>query len=232
MTSDVSDDKMPRKQRVLKIFFYLLLWGTFAVSFFLGIGNFLVSCNAVGVYETIESLPDGKCALVLGCSPLIGDRQNLFFLSRMDAAAELYHSGKAKKLLLSGDNGRKGYNEPEAMRQALLARGVPDAVIYCDYAGFSTLDSMIRARDIFGMDDFIIVSQRFHCERALFLARAYDLTACGFAAKDIYSPYWKYKNRFRESFARPAALLDVICFRGSRFGGEKVSMDHPQERAE
>jgi SanA protein len=155
----------------------------------------------------------------------------IFFQRRLDAAAELYHSGKVKKLILSGDNGRKDYYEPEAMRQELIVRGVPDQDIYCDYAGFSTLDSVVRAKTIFGAEKFLVISQRFHSERAIFLARANGIEAYGFAAEDIDLPYWKYKNRFRESLARAAALLDVITFRSPRFGGEMVDMNLPQERA-
>ena len=222
---------LERHRKGVSVIFYLMLMLVFAGTFFFALGNMLIADKAEYVHDELKSVPECDVALVLGCSPKLGERNNLFFLSRMDAAAELYHAGKVKKLILSGDNGRKGYNEPEAMRQALIAKGVPDSVIYCDYAGFSTLDSVVRAKTIFGADNFIVVSQRFHCERAIFLAGVHGINAYGFAAADVQLPYWKYKNRFRESLARGAALLDVITFRSPRFGGEMVDMDFPQERA-
>ena len=202
-----------------------------ALLFFI-FSNLLIIMQRSRIHTSVENLPECHTALVLGCSPTIGDRDNLFFRARMEAAAELYHSGKVKTLLLSGDNGRKGYNEPEAMRQALIKKGVPDEKIYCDYAGFSTLDSIIRANTVFGQKKFIIVSQGFHCERAIFLSRAKGLDTFGFAAKDIDLPNWKIKNHARESLARPAAILDLCTFRSAKFGGEKVDMTVPQIKAD
>lgn len=208
----------------------LLIFMLCGIVFFAA-GNGLIACCSNAVFDDIEQIPEYSTALVLGCSPNIGSRRNLFFRFRMEQAAALYHSGKVEKLLLSGDNGRKGYNEPEAMRQALIAAGVPDSVIYCDYAGFSTLDSIIRAKEVFGLQKFIVVSQRFHCERAVFLARAKGLECCGSAAKDVEIRYWKIRNHFRESLARPAALLDLLINRPPRFTGKKVDMSVPQQKA-
>ena len=220
-----------RHRKGVKFTFYITILLVFAGTFFLALGNLLVCCQADDVYNDVSEIPVYEVGVFLGCSPVIGSRPNLFFRSRMNAAAELYHAGKVKKFILSGDNGSKGYNEPEAMRQALMERGVPDEVIYCDYAGFSTLDSVVRAKTIFGAEKYLVISQRFHSERAIFLARSNGIEAYGFAAEDIDLPYWKYKNRFRESLARAAALLDVITFRSPRFGGRMVDMDSPQERA-
>ncbi len=222
--------KPERNVKKILIVLFIILFIT-GLLFFL-LGNLLIMMQSSRISHTPENLPKCHAALVLGCSPTFRNRDNLFFLARMDAAAKVYRSGRVKKLLLSGDNGRKGYNEPEAMRQALIARGVPDRDIYCDYAGFSTLDSVIRAESVFGQRKFIIISQPFHCERALFLARIKGLEVCGFAAEDIIIPSWKIKNRIRESLARPAAILDLLTFRSARFGGEKVDMDIPQQKAD
>ncbi|MBE6356728.1 MAG: hypothetical protein E7058_06405 [Lentisphaerae bacterium] len=226
---DVSRKKWSLRKKLLLIFavMFLLGGGFYAAS------NLWIAAYSDSVYDEIPRLPETYTAVVLGCSPFIGStgRQNLYFRYRMNAAAMLYHSGRIKTLLLSGDNGRKGYNEPEAMRQYLLTLGVPDSALYCDYAGFSTLDSMIRAEAIFGQKKFIVISQRFHCERAVFLARCKGLEAYGFAAENVESPLWKYRSLFRESLARPAAILDLITMRDARFGGEKVDMTAPQMRA-
>ena len=227
--SDTTGKKWSIRKKLLVTLLVFFLAG----SGFYILSNLLIASYSSYVHDKITLLPENSIALVLGCSPHVGnsDRENLYFRNRMRAAAELYHSGKVKTLLLSGDNGRKGYNEPEAMRQRLLSLGVPDSAIYCDYAGFSTLDSIIRAKTVFRQEKFIIISQRFHCERAVFLARVKGLDVTGFAAESIESPYWKYRNLFRESLARPAALLDLLLFRGARYGGEPVDMTKPQERA-
>src|SRR3954471_14168799 len=128
-----------------------------------------------------EALPGVKVGLVLGCSQRMQDgRTNLFFQSRIDAAAALFRAGKVQYLLLSGDNSRQGYDEPSDMRRALEAAGVPRSRIVLDYAGFRTLDSVVRAREVFGVLRLIIVSQHFHNVRAVYLARAHGMEAYGF----------------------------------------------------
>ena len=96
---------------------------------------------------------------------------NRYFTRRIDTAAALYHAGKVKWLLVSGDNGRKNYDEASGMQQALIAKGVPAKVIFCDYAGFSTLDSVVRAKKVFGENHITIISQEFHNQRAIWLAK-------------------------------------------------------------
>lgn len=229
-----ADEKLPpssKKRRKLKcILIPVLILAGIGIIFFAA-ANITANAYSDYVFDDLTTLPECRSAIVLGCSPHHENRVNLYFRNRMDAAAKLYHSGKVKKLIVSGDNGRKNYNEPEAMRQALIARGVPDEDIYCDYAGFSTLDSMIRAKSIFEQEKFIVISQRFHCERAVFISRCKGLESYGYAAIDINSRRWKYRNHLRESLARPAALLDLIFCRDARFAGEKVSLDFPQEKA-
>lgn len=206
------------------------------IALYIAVSNILIlSLSSSRTFETVDDLPECEAALVLGCSPYVPgtQRPNLFFHRRLNAAAELYHSGKVKKLIVSGDNSREGYNEPEAMRQELIARGVPDEDIYCDYAGFSTLDSVIRAEDIFSQRRYIIISQGFHGQRAVFLARIKGQDVYAFAAEDIRTAYWRIKNHTREILlARPKALLDILLFRGAKFSGEKVDLSTPQVKAD
>ncbi|MDF1860822.1 MAG: ElyC/SanA/YdcF family protein [Verrucomicrobiales bacterium] len=102
----------------------------------------------------------------MGCSEFLANgRTNLYFRYRMEAAAEAFHQGKYRFLIVSGDNSRKEYNESEAMRNALFRRGVPYSRIYEDFAGFRTLDSVVRAKEIFGQKMLLVISQRFHNER-------------------------------------------------------------------
>lgn len=174
--------------------------------------------------DDMESLPKAEAALVLGCSPQIGTRPNLFYLHRMEAAAALHRAGKVKTLIVSGDNGSHQYDEPTAMKDSLVALGVPAGSIYCDYAGFRTLDSVVRAEAIFGQKKFIVVSQRFHNERALFLARLHGLEAYGFNAADVTRSVG-LMTHLREYLARVNAVLDVTLLQTRpKFYGPKVEM--------
>jgi SanA protein len=158
------------------------------------------------VYVKLEQVPHCRIALVLGCAPTVGKQHpNLFFENRISAAASLFQSGKVERLLVSGDNRRAEYNEPEAMKKALIQRGVPEEAIVCDFAGRRTLDSVARAEKIFGLTDYLIVSQHDHVERALYLA---NQRAIGFAAPDVPMTY-SLRNDVRELFARVDAVLDV-----------------------
>ncbi len=131
-------------------------------------------------------LPAIDVALVLGAAPIGPEGgPNRYFEYRLDAAAAVWTSGKVKFLLVSGDNRRPDYDEPTAMRDGLVRRGVPAAAIYRDFAGVRTWDSIVRARSIFGQTRFIVVSQRFHLARALFLVRAGGGEAWGFEARDV-----------------------------------------------
>jgi len=154
-------------------------------------------------------LPYREVALVLGCSEILANgRGNLFFRYRIDAAAALWEAGKCRAFLVSGDNGRVGYDEPTAMRAALVDRGIPDARIHSDFAGFSTLDSIVRAKEVFGLSEVMIVSQRFHNERALFLANHIGLDAVACDARDV-SAHRALRTRIRERFARIKTLADA-----------------------
>lgn len=175
-------------------------------------------------YDDVQQVPAADVALVLGCSPKLGRRPNLFYQHRMDAAVALYRAGRVKGFIVSGDNSTHQYDEPTAMRQSLVDAGIPAEVIYCDYAGFRTLDSVVRAHEIFGQKKFIIVSQRFHNERAVFLARRWGLETVGFNARDV-SRQAALGTYLREYLARVNAVLDVTLLQtGPKFYGPKVEM--------
>ena len=143
-------------------------------------------------------LPDVDVALVLGTAPIGPEGgPNVYFVRRLDAAAALWKAGKVKYLIVSGSD-----IEPDAMRDGLIARGVPAAAIYRDPAGDRTWDSVLRARDVFGQKRLIIISQRFHLSRALFLAGHAGIEAWGFEARDVDSPY----SVFTELRRFPSAL--------------------------
>ena len=177
------------------------------------------------ISDDVNTLPKEKVALVLGTSKILQNGyQNAYFYHRIDAAEQLYKSGKASYIIVSGDNSVKGYNEPEDMKLELIARGIPEEKIYEDFAGFRTLDSIIRAKEIFGQEGFIIISQKFHNERAVFLARHYGINAYGYNATDV-ARYSGLKIQIRERFARVKVFIDLIFGVKPKFGGEKINIE-------
>jgi len=180
------------------------------------------------LYSDASAIPHRRVALVLGCPKRIpGGWSNPFFENRMAAAAELYYQRKVDFLVVSGDNHVHGYDEPTDMKEALVERGVPFERIYLDYAGFRTLDSVVRVKSIFSQDKVTIVSQRFHNQRAIFLASHQGIDAIGFDAPDV-APEYALKTMLREQFARVKAVLDIYLFHTQpHFLGQKIAIGYP-----
>lgn len=177
------------------------------------------------IYDDLAQLPDSQVVLVLGTSKYLGNGQeNLFYTFRMDAAKQLYDAGKARAFIVSGDNRAHNYNEPAMMRKSLVGLGIPTEMIYSDYAGFRTLDSVVRTNKVFGQDTFIIVSQKFHNQRAVFIARHYGLQAYGYNARAV-SVSRSYKTFIRERFARVKVFLDIMTNKGPYFLGDPIDID-------
>lgn len=163
------------------------------------------------VYASPQRLPPNPVGLVLGTSPhLRSGAPNPYFRSRVQAAVALYRSGLVSHLLVSGANPSRYYNEPRALFEALVARGVPARAITLDFAGLRTLDSVVRARRIFGQRRLTIISQRFHDYRALFIAEHSGLHAVAFAAPDVQGAVTPWV-RSREFLARVRAVLDLFA---------------------
>jgi SanA protein len=172
------------------------------------------SASAGRIFQNIEDVPKNDVALVLGTGKLTpAGRPNLHFTQRIEAAAKLYHSGKVTHLLVSGDNHVKSYDEPSDMRDALVSAGVPTNAITRDYAGFRTLDSVLRAEKVFGLKNFTIVTEEFHCPRSLWIARQHGLNAVAFAAPDLQSKRWALRVKVREAFARVLCGADLYLLR-------------------
>lgn len=173
------------------------------------------------VYRDVDTIPEREVGLLLGTTPGSNGQVNLFFSTRIEATKELYEKEKIHHILVSGDNSTVAYNEPETMRKALIKAGIPEIDITLDYAGFRTLDSVVRASEIFSLTgSFTIISQPFHVERALFLARANDIDAIGFGAANVSLkigaiPY------IREIGARWIAVYDAIFGTDPKVLGEK-----------
>jgi len=160
------------------------------------------------LFDDPADVPPTRAALVFGTASHIGDRENLYFRYRIDAAAEVWNAGKVDTIIVSGDNRTRYYNEPLEMRRALMARGVPGDRIVSDYAGLRTLDSVVRAKEIFGADPVLFISQRFQNERAIYLAKANGIEAYGYNARDVGTQAGM-KTRIREVGARVKMWLDV-----------------------
>lgn len=186
----------------------------------------------IGIYASgsttsiMDQLPYNRCGLLLGTSKFRSDgTANPFFTNRIDAAAGLYHAGKIDYIIATGDNSDRRYNEPRAMLAELVERGVPAKKVYADYAGFRTLDSVVRAREIFGQKSVTVISQRFHNERAVYIAKHYGIDATGFNAADCDDSGW-IKVRLREVLARFRAFLDLhVTGEQPRFLGEHIEID-------
>jgi len=179
--------------------------------------------SASGLKPEIGVLPHHRVGLVLGCSPVLSSgAPNWYFENRMAAAAAVFQAQKVDYLLVSGDNHVSTYDEPTAMKQALVRLGIPEDRIVLDYAGFSTLDSIVRAKKVFGQSELCIITQKDHALRALYIARANGISAVGFPAKDV-STLKGLRTRVRESLARVRTLLDVhILGREPHFLGPPI----------
>ena len=185
----------------------------------------IVLNKAVGKHQDmLNALPKNRVGLVLGTSKFVAKgRHNAYYTQRITAAAKLYKAGKVEYLLVSGDNRTSHYNEPVTMKRDLIAAGVLRERIICDFAGFRTLDSIQRAKRIFGQSKLTIVSQCFHNERALFLAQANGIDAVAFDAGTGEFP--QGKTALRELLARVQAVLDVWVLRTHpKFLGERVQI--------
>ncbi len=201
-------------------------WTLICLAIFIGGTNiFIVNNNKDKVKEEISKLKEARVALVLGTSKSTQyGTNNLFFTDRMKATAKLYHAGKVKHIIVSGDNRTKYYNEPQDMLEALQKLGVPSDVVTLDYAGLRTLDSVVRCKEIFDQDDIIIVTQRFHAFRAVFIARRYDIRAQAYSA-DFDSQVFG-ELLVREVIARSLAFIDIYFLnRSPKYLGKKEILD-------
>jgi SanA protein len=188
--------------------------------------NHKIISNAEGkLFKDVKNCPYVDVALVPGTSKTLpSGRENLFFTHRIEATAMLYHAGKIRHIIVSGDNSSKDYNEPLMMQEALIAKGIPADKIYLDYAGFDTWDSVERALRIFGQKKILIVSQRFQNERAIYIGESLGMSVLGFNAKDVQK-YGGFLTLLREKFARLKVCWNAWSGRAGNFGGEKIVID-------
>ena len=205
-----------------KIFKYALLVVGLLSSIIL-LANISVTISTKDkVYDAVEDIPVNRVGMVLGTAKMLRNGQrNLYFQYRIDATVQLYQKGKIEFVLVSGDNSRSTYDEPTDFKNELILRGIPSKKIYLDYAGFRTLDSVVRAKEIFGLQQLTIISQQFHNERAIFIAEQKGMQAIGFNAQDISGRYG-IRVQIREYLARVKLMLDIVMGVEPKFLGEPV----------
>ncbi|MDY0780025.1 vancomycin high temperature exclusion protein [Tenacibaculum sp. IB213877] len=203
----------------------IVLFGAILSVFLCFLANEIIEKNAAEkVFSEMSAVPNNKVGLVLGTSKHLSDgRINLYYKYRVEAAIALFRAGKVDIIIVSGDNGSKSYDEPTDFKNDLIKGGIPEARIFLDYAGFRTLDSVVRVKEIFGQESITIISQPFHNERAIYLAEHFNIQAVAFNAKDITGKYG-LKVKLREYLARVKVFVDVLFNVQPKFLGDKITI--------
>lgn len=209
---------------------YLAALATLLFSLFLLLSLFRISSTAFHCYDNIDDMPYHRVGLLLGTAPQRAPGvPNAYFTARIKAAAELYKKHKIDFILASGDNRALSYNEPREMRRALIKEGVPAERIVMDFAGIRTLDSIMRAKSVFMLQDLSVISQGFHNERALFIAMHSGLNADAFNAYEEDDTFTVIKVRIREFFARIKCILDIYMLETEpKFYGSSIKIGNAQ----
>jgi SanA protein len=193
----------------------LLITAAFFIAAVAFTNLWIVNISKGKNFRYVAEVPENQVGLILGTSKYNRSGQsNEFFHNRIEAAVSLYNAGKIRHIIVSGDNRMMNYNEPRDMRRALVKKGVPENAITLDFAGFRTLDSVVRSKKVFGQNKITIISQKFHNQRALFIAEYYGMDAIGFCAIDPPDASF-YPTFFREIFARFRAVIDLYIIRQS-----------------
>lgn len=206
-----------------KILIILLTLSILGLSLIFGINGYVVHSTAKQIIspEDAATLEGVDCILVLGCYVHENGQPSAMLADRLQQSVALYNAGAAPKLLMSGDHGQEGYDEVNAMKQYALDANIPSARVFMDHAGFSTYESIYRARDIFQAKKVIIVTQRYHLHRALHIAGALGLEAYGVDA-DLRSYAGQFNRDIREILARNKDFVLSVIQPKPTFLGEAI----------
>ena len=212
-------------KKLKRAMLYCTIITLLVIAFAIGSNKWVVNSTADRIYNSVAEMPANDVGLVLGANPKIRNKYpNPYFNNRIAAAVDLYKNGKVKHLIVSGDNHKHSYNEPEEMQKALMNAGVPESAITLDYAGFRTLDSVVRSKKVFQQEKITILSQKFHNHRAVFIANRYGIDAVAYNAKDTFAGV-RNKTNMREFLARCKAVLDLYVLRKQpKFLGDKIEI--------
>ncbi|MFA6520373.1 MAG: ElyC/SanA/YdcF family protein [Candidatus Paceibacterota bacterium] len=203
-----------------KRFITFLIYGAEILLLFIVVSNLVIYFGSKShIYKNIDDVGEAQVALIPGAAILENGAISSIFKDRVNTAIELYRAKKVKKILVSGDNSTVAHNEVDPVRNYLLEKGIPDADIFLDHAGFDTYSTMYRARDIFQVESVIISTQSFHLPRSVFIARALGLEASGLSADEGHI---RFKNYVREVFANEKAVLNLIFHSKPKYLGDVI----------
>lgn len=203
---------MKKYKKLIKLFAI----GAACVLFVIIVCHYIVVVNASGkTYDNVEEIPHNKVGLLLATSPITpGGAHNYYYENRIKAADELFKAGKIDFIIASGGDytrsQKNGSDEPAAIRDSLIARGIPDERIILDYEGLRTLNSIAKAKQVYDLDSLTLISQKYHNERAIYIANRYGIQAVGYNAKPSPIRRNRIKNSLREFLARPKMFLDIL----------------------
>ena len=207
---------------VKRAFFCLFCLGMVGTLTVFGLSSYMKNHTAERILSAEETTNiDADCILILGCGVREDDTPSLMLRDRLETGIALYEAGAAEKLLMSGDHGRKEYDEVNTMKDFAMERGIPSEDIFMDHAGFSTYDSMYRARDVFCAKKVIIVTQAYHLPRALYVAEKLGLEAYGVAALDVNYHGQMYRE-LREMLARAKDFCSAWLQPAPKYLGEAI----------
>ena len=201
--------RMPKMKKTLKrslwVIMAIMVAGLAVVA---GCELAVYSASKGRVYSDVDEIPHREVGLLLGTNPK-GRRggANMFYNYRIDAAVELYEAGKVDRILISGAKKGAGYDEPQAMCEALVVRGVPDSILVLDGQGFHTIESIVRAKEVYEVDSLTVISQEFHNRRSLYMAKHNGMDAIAFNAANTTVLRWRVIMFLRERASRVKAVL-------------------------
>ncbi|MDR3258940.1 MAG: YdcF family protein [Fusobacteriaceae bacterium] len=206
----------------MKIIKYIIK-SIFLLAFiFISINVYILLFTSKYIYTDEKKIPKAYTAIVLGAHVWRDGRPSLVLRDRLNALVLLYKNNKINKVLLSGDHGQKDYDEVNSMKNYLIQKGIPSDKIFLDHAGFDTYSTMKRAKDIFLIEDAIVVTHDFHLPRAVFLALKNNIKASGFSIKGNYAKSGYYYYWVRERLASIKAFFDIIRRRKPKYSGKKI----------
>ncbi|MDH4127941.1 MAG: YdcF family protein [Spirochaetota bacterium] len=214
--------KIKKKMNIILLILFLILLGSAAMSFYI---NYHITASARNYWiNNLQKAPQFDVALILGAKVFENEVLSITLADRVETGIELYKLGKVKKLLLSGDHGENDYDEVNAMKKCAIEKGVPIKDIFLDHAGFRTYDSLYRAKEVFNIKSLIVVTQKFHLDRSIYIGRKLGLNVYGIPSdKRIYEKH--RENKLREFIARIFAFLEVNIFKHEpRFLGTKYNI--------
>lgn len=209
--------------RIIKIRKYARYFVTFAIAMALGILsiNYIeIRSSENAIFKDINAASSCQTAIIFGAKAKDG-KMSPMFEDRVISALDLYKANKIEKILVSGDHGRKGYDEVNVAKDYLALNGVNADDIFTDYAGFDTYDTLYRAKEVFGVESAILVTQKYHLYRAIYIAKSLDMKATGYAS-DLHIYPGSVIFNLREVFARIKAYFDVMLKSKPKYLGDKI----------